>query len=211
MDLGNKISRDLGLPEYLRQGDAAEPLGVTDADAVFCYGVLNALPREQKEAACSRMFEATKKGGFMFIEDVTFSKPLEQFHPDRMAMMEGNPHLYNTCYTDVFRQHLIAAGWEILEFEDMSTTWGEGCWGKANDYYIPIMEEEEKTLDRSEIRFLDLFTKNKTKIYADLTHMTEAQIRERFPLVCKYVDPAKYCLGLPQDIKHVRYICKKPE
>lgn len=210
MDLGNKISRDLGLPEYLRQGDASEPLGVENADAIFCYGVLNALPRELKDTACKRMFDACKPGGVFFIEDLTFSKPMEEFHADRKTCMADNPHLFNTCYTEEFRGHLESAGFEVLEYLEVSHLWGEGCWGKANDYYLPILEEEEG-LDRAEVRFLDLFGKNKPRIYADLTHMTTEQIRERYPLVSKYVDPAHYVHEVTQDIVMVRYICKRPE
>lgn len=60
IDLGNRISRDLGMPEYLRWGDATQPLGVENADAVFCYGVLNAMPRDLKVTAVKRMFDAVK-------------------------------------------------------------------------------------------------------------------------------------------------------
>jgi len=54
------------------------------------------------------------------MEDLTFAKPLNDFHPDRKACMADNPHLYNTCYTDEFRSHLEDAGFEVLEFQDTS-------------------------------------------------------------------------------------------
>jgi len=103
VDIGNKISRDLGLPEYIRQGDASEPLGIENADAAYSLGVLNALPRDLKVTALKRVFDAVKPGGLLFIDDITFSKPLEEFHPDRKAGMVSNPHLFNTTYTSEFR------------------------------------------------------------------------------------------------------------
>ena len=199
------------MPEYLRQGDAAEPLGVENADAAICYGVLNALPRELKVTALKRMLDALRPGGYLFIEDVTFAKPLEEFHETRKKSMVSNPHLYNACYAADYRGHLEEAGFEVLEYEDMSSLWAEGCWGKSNDEWLPILEEGEDKLERSEIRFLELLGKNKPSLYADLRHMTVEEIRERYPLTSKYVDPVHYVHEVAQDIVLVRYICRRPE
>ncbi len=95
--------------------------------------------------------------------------------------MEANPHILNACYFSEFRGHLEAAGWEVVEFEDTSKVWAEGVYTKANDIYLPILEKEANTLDPVEVTYLDLFSKNKPKIYADLRHLTVEVIRERFP------------------------------
>ena len=40
--------------------------------------------------------------------------------------------------------------------------------------------------------------------------MTEEQIRERYPLTVKYVDPAVHVFGVPhEDLKAYRFICRK--
>jgi hypothetical protein len=88
--------------------------------------------------------------------------------------------------------------------------WAEGVWTKSNDYFLPILEEEAATLDPVEVQFLDLFAKNKSKIYSDLSHMPLEKIRERFPKTCEFTDPAIYCHGLEQDIRMVSFILKKP-
>jgi hypothetical protein len=61
--------------------------------------------------------------------------------------MEANPHILNSCYFDDLRGHLEAAGWEIIEFENTSKVWAEGVFSRANDFYIPILEQEADTLD----------------------------------------------------------------
>jgi hypothetical protein len=78
-------------------------MGVTDADGAICYGVLNALPRDLKVTALQRMKDCVKPGAYMWLEDLSFTRPLENFSKERREQMEANPHIFNSVYFDDWR------------------------------------------------------------------------------------------------------------
>ena len=106
---------------------------------------------------------------------------------------------------------MIAAGFEIVEYEDVSHEWGKAAWKKSNDQILPIWEEEKETLDRVEQIYFNIFGFGKPRYYNDIRFMHLEEIKERFPLTCKYVDPAVYVHGIThEDLRIVRYICRRP-
>jgi SAM-dependent methyltransferase len=82
VDCGNRISRFLNLPEFLRQGDAMDPLGVENMDAAICYNMHYIIPKDKKVQVLVNIKDALKPGGLLWFEDISYARPFEEWHPD---------------------------------------------------------------------------------------------------------------------------------
>lgn len=194
VEFGNKICRDLGLPEYLKQHDATKPFGVENADSCILFGVLSAITRGEQQLACLKnCYDCIAPGGLFFFEDLVYAIPYEDFPDAKKQAMEENGHITNAPYIDCMRQMLIAVGFTVVEFVEVTQEWSYGCWSRSNDRMLAVYEDELETLDPIEKFFRHHKGVCVPKAGNDLTNMTLDEIKDRFPLTCKYLDPDYWC------------------
>jgi hypothetical protein len=70
--MGNEISVDVGMPEYLVEGDITKPMPVSNMDAAIIHGSLTPVKREQKLQSFHNTFDTLRPGGLLFYEDLGF-------------------------------------------------------------------------------------------------------------------------------------------
>jgi SAM-dependent methyltransferase len=198
------------MPEFLRQGDAADPLGVENVDTAICYGVHYLIPAENKMKALKSIYNSLKPGGLFWFEDPCYDKPFEQWHPDHKALMDINAQMHTAELWENMRAMVLEAGFEIVEEGETTQLWAESTWTLANDIWAPIIEAERDTYEPYENFWHDFRLKNKTKLYHDLRHLTLEHVRERFPRLLKYTDPEHYCFNLEPDMRIIKFILRKP-
>jgi hypothetical protein len=100
------------------------------------------------------------------------------------------------------RQQLIACGFEILEYEEVSRNWSIAAWSNSNDITIPLLENEESNLDPVEKQFFEFLALYMPMFYNDIRHMTVEEIWERFPKLSQKLDPATMVYGVThKDVK----------
>jgi SAM-dependent methyltransferase len=202
VEIGNEISRSLGCPEYLAFGDVTVPLGVDNCDAAILLGVLNAVPRELKLKGLINTFNALKPGGILLYEDICFECLIDEFPESKHFGLSKHPHLQNCEYRRVMRQNIIAAGFEIIAYEDVSHAWSEAAWKHANDNILPVFDDPSVVLNPTEKMYMEFQALHKPEFYCDVTHIPVEELRTRFPLLSKHLDPAVYVHGVThQDVK----------
>jgi 2-polyprenyl-3-methyl-5-hydroxy-6-metoxy-1,4-benzoquinol methylase len=155
VEMGNEISRSLGLPELLQFGDATVPLSVSNMDGAILHGVISAIPRERKLMALQNTFNCLKPGGLLFYEDICFECLYEEFPVSKHHGLEKHPHLHNCEYRRVMRQQLLAVGFEIVEYEDVSKTWSEAAWQHAEEDILPVFEDTNVEMSATEKAFME--------------------------------------------------------
>ena len=210
VEFGNRISRDLGLPEYIKQHDATQPFGVENVDACILFGVLSAIERKLQLACLKNCYDCIKPDGLFFFEDLVYAVPFEDFHDKKKQALEENGHLTNSPYIDCIRQMFIAVGFKIIEIVDVTQEWSYGSWARSNDRMLPIYETEKETLDPIEKYFRHHKGVSVPKAGSDLRNMTLKEIKERFPLTCNYLDPDYWCFQQTHnDLKMIKIVARK--
>ena len=103
VNLANKISQEVEMPEYVRLGDATKPLGVENADGAILFGVLNSIPRSQKVLTLTNAYNCLKPGGLLFYEDIVYKCLLEDFPELKHEDRDANSHLFNASWFHCIR------------------------------------------------------------------------------------------------------------
>jgi len=212
VDVGNQISRDLGLTEILRYGDATQPFDVADCDGAVMFGVLSAIPKgDSKTLALKHTFEALVPGGIFFFEDICFQCLPNEFPEPKAEDVAIHSHLHFCESKETVKEQLLGAGFIILEEYDVSHLWSEAAWAHANDNILPLLEGDRE-LDDTEKFYFNFLGLSKPRFYSDVRHMTVEGLKHRYPRLTAKVDPAYWVNELTHnDVKQVRYICLKPK
>jgi SAM-dependent methyltransferase len=89
IELGNEISRELKMPEFLTFFDAYQPSDIRDGDCAFMFCVLAALDRPSHMIALKNVYEMIKPGGYLYIEDAAMKKLEVDFGKKRSCFTEN--------------------------------------------------------------------------------------------------------------------------
>ena len=109
-------------------------------------------------------------------------------------------------YEKIFKE----VGFEIVEIKDISQTWSEGSWNRSNNFYLKHYEAEGRKLSADNKFFSEQYGIRQAKLLSNLEHMTAEEIRNKYPVTSKYVDPDVWVHGTEHgNIKAIRYVIQK--
>ena len=115
VDLGNKISRELEMPEFLQWGDASVPMEFRDMDAVVAFSVISQVPRVGHEMFMKNTFNALKPGGVALFEDPCFFCQPDEIPEIKGEAFDINAHMKLVFHKDEFLKLMTDSGLEIIE------------------------------------------------------------------------------------------------
>ena len=212
VDLGNEISRELEMPEFLQWGDASVPMNFENMDAVVAFSVISQVPRTGHEMFMKNTFNALKPGGVALFEDPCFFCTPEEVPEVKSEAFDINAHMKLVFTKEEFLKLCTDSGLEIVEQTDVSEENALGIWNKSEVEYLKVLEELGDQIDEIDTEFNRRFGMFQPKIFADLQAYPSSELRERFPRVCKYTDPDVFVHGTTHnDIRFLRIVLKKPE
>ena len=93
IDLGNLISREVDMPEFLQWGDATVPMDFVDKDAVVIFSVLCQIPQSGTAQFMKNVYNALKPGGVALFEDPAFFCDPEEIPEIKKEGFEINHHI----------------------------------------------------------------------------------------------------------------------
>ena len=200
------------MPEFLQWGDASVPMDFRNKDAVIVFSVLCQIPSAGQEQFMKNVYNALKPGGVVLFEDPCFLCSNEEIPEIKQEAFEVNHHIKLVFRQEEYVKLVQSSGLELVEKTDVSEENALGIWTVSEEEYLKVLEEREGTLDDIDIEFNRKFGIYQTKIFANLTNFTSAELRQRFPRVCKVTDPDTFVHGTTHnDISFLRMVLKRPE